>query len=59
MKLQEYSTCFELIYIEDNKGNHFSLWAFPEENIVRSYYNGHYTHDDRQYMAELPKFPEV
>lgn len=57
--LSQYSTCFELFYFEDGKGDWLSYWAFPQENIIREYHNGHHTHNDSPYLKELPKFPEV
>ena len=54
--LSQYSTCYELLSIKDNKDNEFVLWAFPQENLIRAYYNGFYLHEEQPYFEELPRF---
>lgn len=57
--IQSYSTCYELLYFEDKKGNVFAIWAFPKEYVLRAYYNGHHLHNDSRYCEPLPQYGEV
>lgn len=60
--LADYSTCKEVLYIQDEEGSWFSIWQFNNEGVLRVYKNGYFLHEEIKtpiWLDELPKFNEV